>query len=410
MEDGLTTGSAAGPRVAGMTGLRAMWRRTTVPLRTVELLLVLVLLVAFPGTDRSWSVDVVTALALTSLAWIAWMVVEPLSMRGTSGLAGRQAVVVTVLLAVVAAAASYAAARTEAGWIFALAVIAGLAAGRDTGLTGAVATFLAGTAGIQLGLLAGGGFPLSAVLGYPAGLLSAVFGGVIRAGRRDREEQTRQLLRTSEQARTGQARAAALAERARIAREVHDVLAHSLGGLAIQLEVADALLCGDLDEKTRDAALHRVRTAHQLATTGLEETRKAVHALRVDSPPLPDSLATLAAGARENGYEVTLHVQGRPRPLGAGEVALLRTAQEALVNAAKHAPGSPVVLDLDYGVEDTTLLVTDRGALDHDAPRPGSVDGGFGLAGLRERLELTGGSLAAGPLGRGWRVTARVPQ
>lgn len=174
--------------------------------------------------------------------------------------------------------------------------------------------------------------------------------------------------------------------------------------------MADALLSGDLDEKSRDAALHRVRTAHQLATTGLEETRKAVHALRVDSPPLPDSLATLAAGSRENGTEVTLDVQGRPRPLGAGEVALLRTAQEALVNAAKHAPGSPVLLDLDYGEESTTLLVTDRGALDPDARRPGSVDGGFGLAGLRERLELTGGSLAAGPYERGWRVTARVPQ
>ena len=410
MEDGLTTGSAAGPRVAGMAGPRAVWRRTTVPLRTVELLVVLVLLVTFPGTDRTFSADVVIALVVASLAWITWMVVEPSSMRGTVAIVGRQAVVVTVALSAVTAAAGYAAARTEAGWIFALAVIAGLAAGRDTGVRGGVASFLAGTAGIQFGLLAAGGFPLSAVLGYPAGLLSAVFGGVIRAGRRDQEEATRRLLRASEQARTEQARGAALAERARIAREVHDVLAHSLGGLAIQLEVADALLSGDLDEEVRDAALQRVRTAHQLATTGLEETREAVHALRVDSPPLPDSLATLAAGARENGHEVTLHVLGRPRPLGAGEVALLRTAQEGIVNAAKHAPGSPVVLDLTYGEADTTLLVTDRGARDDTARRPGSVDGGFGLAGLRERLELTGGSLAAGPRDGGWRVTARVPQ
>lgn len=380
--------------------LRAEWKRSTVPLRTVELLVAVVLFAVvrppLSGTTTSFAVS----FAVTALAWIGWTIADPLSLRRPQALTGPRAVVVSVLLCVVAGSASFAAGRTEVGWVFAMAIIAALAAGRDVGVASALALFVVATAGVELGLLAAGLFPLSAVLGYPAGLLSAVLGGVLRAGRRDREAQDRRLL-------TEQARGAALAERARIAREVHDVLAHSLGGLAIQLEVADALLSGELTETTREAALQRVRTAHDLATSGLEETRRAVHALRVDAPPLPDSLASLAAGARENGTDVRLDVHGRPRPLGAGEVALLRTAQEALVNAAKHAAGSPVAVVLEYGEADTTLVVTDSGP--RRAATLRTVDGGFGLAGLRERLELAGGSLAAGPHGAGWRVTARVP-
>ncbi|MEW1957081.1 histidine kinase [Kineococcus sp. NPDC059986] len=382
--------------------VRQAWRRTTVPLRVVELLVALVVLLT------PWGRPALTwwpLLLLLSAAWVAWTVADPFSMRGMDPLQGRRRVVVVVLLAVVALSASVVTASTEVGWVFALAIVAAVAGGRDTGIVGGAVVFLAGTAGVQLGLLGAGGTTWSAVLGYPAGLLSAVLGGVLRAMRRDKEEQSRRLL-------TEQARGAALAERSRIAREVHDVLAHSLGGLAIQLEVADALLSGDgdLDERRRAAVLQRVRTAHDLATAGLEDTRRAVHALRVDAPPLPDSLAALAAGARENGTEVSLRVEGRPRPLGAGEVALLRTAQEALVNAAKHAPGAPVTLELSYRDADTELVVTDGGARRDTSP-PGSlrtVDGGYGLAGLRERLELAGGSLAAGPHGTGWRVTARV--
>jgi signal transduction histidine kinase len=388
------------PTVVGVLNrIRAQWQRTTVPLRALELFAAVVLFLALPRDLGPASVPFTVAFWTAALAWVAWTVADPLSLRRSTALTGARAVVVSVLLCVVAAASSFAAARSDVGWSFALAVIAAIAAARDVGVPGAVAVFLTGTAGVELGLLAGGGFSLAAVLGYPAGLLSAVLSGVVRAGRRDREEQARRLL-------TEQARGAALAERTRIAREVHDVLAHSLGGLAIQLEVADALLSGELDEPAREAARQRVRTAHQLATSGLEETRRAVHALRDDAPPLPASLAALAAGAGENGQVVALDVQGTPRPLGAGEVALLRTAQEALVNAAKHAAGSPVEVDLVYGAADTTLTVTDEGG--RTAPALRTVDGGFGLAGLRERLELAGGSFSAGPHGAGWRVVARV--
>lgn len=376
--------------------LRAQWKRSSVPLRVLELLVAVVLAVAVPRDLGAATPAFVGGFTIAALAWVGWVWADPHSLRRPYALTGHRAGLVIALLCVIAAAAGFVAARTDVGWVFAMTVIAGIAAGRGTRVPGAVAVFVVGTAGIQLGLLVGGGFPLSAVLGYPAGLLSAVFAGVLRANRRDREEQDRRLL-------TEQARGAALAERTRIAREIHDVLAHALGGLAIQLEVADALLSAELDETKRQAALQRVRTAHGLATNGLEETRRAVHALRDDAPPLPDSLAALAVGSEQ---DVRLDVRGTPRPLGAGEVALLRTAQEALVNAAKHAAGSPVSVELVYGEVDTTLTVTDQGSRREPSLR--TVDGGFGLTGLRERLELAGGSLTAGPHGAGWRVTARV--
>jgi signal transduction histidine kinase len=200
-------------------------------------------------------------------------------------------------------------------------------------------------------------------------------------------------------------RAAALAERTRIAREIHDILAHSLGDLAIQLEVADALLT---DGGDRTGALDRVRRAHRLAAAGLVETRRAVHALHSDTPPLPDALAVMVGAYREADSDVSLEVTGSPRPLpAAAGLALVRAAQEALVNAHKHAAGSPVTVLLDYGPEHTLLTVRD-GAGDAAAPGDGT-SGGLGLAGMRERLRLVGGSLTAGPLAGGWTVRAEVP-
>jgi len=387
------------------------WQRSTVGLRLVELVVVAAV------TAWAWPADAGAApallLAAAGLAWLGWLVADPLSLKRDGRLTGRRARAVTLCLAVVGAAAGAATGLTGTGIAFVLPVVAVLAAGRDLPVAGAVVVGAASTAGVEAGLLAGGTTATAAVLGYPAGLLAAGLGGVLRAGRREREAQTRLLLRQSQRTLEEQARGAALAERARIAREVHDVLAHSLGALAIQLEVADALLeAGPVDEAGRVAALQRIRTAHDLARGGIEDTRRAVHALRVDAPPLPDALAVLAASAVEQGRgaPVALDVTGRPRPLAGGELALLRTAQEALVNAAKHAPGAAVRLELDYGEDATTLVVTDDGAqAAADVPRPAGVDGGFGLAGLRERLELAGGSLAAGPHGPGWRVSARLP-
>jgi signal transduction histidine kinase len=211
--------------------------------------------------------------------------------------------------------------------------------------------------------------------------------------------QTEQLLEQTRRAQTEQARAAALEERGRIARDLHDVLAHSLGALSVQLELAEALL----DERgDTDGALDRVRRSRRLAVQGLSEARNAVAALRADEvPELPQALAALAEQHEsDHGARVRLSVQGTAGPLDSGvTVALLNAAREALTNAAKHAPGQPVELGLSYQNE-VRLTVRNKGA---------TVGEGFGLAGMRERLALVGGTLTAGPDGDDWLVVAEVP-
>ncbi|WP_219825723.1 sensor histidine kinase [Nonomuraea typhae] len=198
------------------------------------------------------------------------------------------------------------------------------------------------------------------------------------------------------------ARAAALDERARIARELHDVLAHSLGALRVQLEVADALLT---EKRDVAAAAERVRRSLRLATDGLIEARSAVAALREDVPPLPDALAALAAQHRhDHAAAVEIRTHGPARPLApAVEVGVLRTAREALTNAAKHAPGARVDIDLTYAAG-SVLLTVDNPSSGTAPPRPA----GFGLVGMRERLALIGGTLDAGRREGTWRVTVEV--
>lgn len=198
-----------------------------------------------------------------------------------------------------------------------------------------------------------------------------------------------------------QAEVAALDERARIARELHDVLAHSLGALGVQLEVAEGLLAerGDLA-----GGLLRVQRARRLAHDGLDEARRAVAALRFDAPPLVEALEQLVAdGRRDRGLEIDLSVTGSVRTLSAGTaVSLLRIARESLTNAAKHAPGSPVSVMLDFGSV-TRLRV-------YNASSGETADPGHGLVGMRERIALVGGTLSAGRSGGGWLVTAEVPE
>jgi signal transduction histidine kinase len=125
-------------------------------------------------------------------------------------------------------------------------------------------------------------------------------------------------------------------------------------------------------------------------------------------------LAELAAThQRRHSATVTFQVNGTPRLLTAdATLALTRTAQEALVNAAKHAPNQPVDVRLDYGVGRVILVV----ASGHDpvsnvgSATFKSVDGGYGLAGMRERLLLIEGTLDVGPQDDQWIVTAQVPQ
>ncbi|MFF3634734.1 sensor histidine kinase [Streptomyces sp. NPDC002250] len=208
------------------------------------------------------------------------------------------------------------------------------------------------------------------------------------------------LLAQERAARAAEAESAALAERSRIAREIHDVLAHSLSAQLVHLEAARLLIERGAD---RDQILERVVAARGMARDGLAETRQALSALRGELTPLEDFLSGLVSAA--DGADVTVTGERRPLPAEASQ-AVRRVAQEALTNVRKHAQGAKVQLRLDYGEHEVTLGVRDSGG------RPGELTGsggGYGLRGMRERAELLGGSLDAGPDEEGFMVTLKVP-
>ena len=149
-------------------------------------------------------------------------------------------------------------------------------------------------------------------LGLPVVLLlSLVFGRLLRSYR-VQAEQSDVLLAKSEQLRQEQGRAATLDERNRIAREIHDVLAHSLGALSVQIQAARAVLT---DQRDVDRAVELLGQAQRMTTEGLVETRRALQALRTDTPPLPDGLAELSA-VHQLRYRapVSFEVTGAPTP------------------------------------------------------------------------------------------------
>jgi signal transduction histidine kinase len=250
---------------------------------------------------------------------------------------------------------------------------------------------------------------------YPVLLVLGLFLGYTLRAHRVQAEQAASLLAQTERLREEQSRVATLDERTRIAREIHDVLAHSLGALAVQIQVAEAVLT---DQRDVDRAVELLDQARRMANEGLDETRRAVHALRGETLPLPQGLARLGANhQRRHGSLVNVEVNGVPRTLTPdASLAIARTAQEALVNTAKHAPRQPVDIRLDYADADTSLVVANRLGEDGWADRPdqgsglSTVDGGYGLAGMRERLLLLQGTLSAGRTGNEWIVVAKVPQ
>ncbi|MET7478892.1 histidine kinase [Streptomyces sp. NPDC005648] len=208
------------------------------------------------------------------------------------------------------------------------------------------------------------------------------------------------LLVQERAARAAEAESAALAERARIAREIHDVLAHSLSAQLVHLEAARLLIERGAD---REQILDRVVAARGMARDGLDETRQALSALRGELTPLEDFLAELVGTT--TGAEVTITGERKPLPVEASQ-AVRRVAQEALTNVRKHAPGAKVRLLLDYGEQQVTLDVRDSGGPPGELTASGA---GYGLLGMRERAELLGGSLAAGPDEEGFVVTLKVP-
>jgi signal transduction histidine kinase len=206
------------------------------------------------------------------------------------------------------------------------------------------------------------------------------------------------------------ARQAAAAERVRVARELHDVLAHSVSVMVIQTEAARAVAKAD-----PCAAAEALRSVENAGREALIEMRRTVGVLRQDNggaadgptPGLAD-LRGLAERAREAGLPVEVAVLGRPTKLPAGlELVGYRVAQEAITNAIKHAGPATARVEVEYAPEALRIDVTDTG---HGPAAGDAGDCGHGLLGMRERVSLYGGTLLTGPVHpRGFAVRASIP-
>lgn len=376
-----------------------MLRWANFAVRVIVIVLVIsVLLLGSRSLSPAETAVEVAALAVAIIVLVVWVPTDRVVHARRLTAVHPYALAVMMVLCCVASA-------TPSGGTFSLLVfIAAIAGGSDLELgAGLVVVGLGIATTIAAGLVLRDGTTVTA--GYPLGLAFLfVLGRNLRAHRNSALQ--------ADRLREEQARAAALDERTRIAREIHDVLAHSLGALGVQIQAARAVLTDQHDE---DRAVEILQQAQRTATEGLSEARRAVHTLRGGALPLPDGLAELGARHYErHGTRVAFDTSGEPRQLSPGALlALTRAAQEALVNSAKHAPRQPVRMRLDYTESEITLTV--RNHLDADdnrerKPQLATANGGYGLAGMRERLLLLGGTLSAGPESDDWLVVATVPQ
>jgi signal transduction histidine kinase len=208
-----------------------------------------------------------------------------------------------------------------------------------------------------------------------------------------------------------QALLAAAAERARISREMHDVVAHSLAVVVSLANGATAKLGRD-PEQSRDA----LESISAVGRQALADTRRMLSVLRAEDAgparaPQPgiNDIGDLVDHAAATGLAATLIVRGDPVPVAAGPaLSAYRIVQEAVTNAIKHGEGATAVaVTLTWTPSHLEIEVTDDG---HGSARPAGAASGYGLAGMRERAALYGGTATAGPGSqRGWTVTATIP-
>ncbi len=238
-----------------------------------------------------------------------------------------------------------------------------------------------------------------------------------------RTDEGRARLSALEHEQAGELRRAVEHERARIARELHDVVTHNVSVMVIQAgaarkimktspaEAEEALLAVEAGGRAAMTELRHVVGLLTMAdeSEGTDEGQDLAHASAELTPqPGLDQLETLVGRVRDTGLSVDLTVTGPVRPLPPGlELAAYRVVQEALTNAVKHASGSTAAVTVTYGPERLRVEVTDTGG----HPGPGAATGsGRGLIGLRERLAVYGGALNTGRrLTGGYRVEALIP-
>jgi signal transduction histidine kinase len=376
-------------------------------IRACGLLVVIVTVtLASPGPRSGGAIGVAIAvmLALSVVAWIAWM------LSGSTG--DRHWLSIGSLIAMGGVGGALAGLSPNSP-----AVAVGCAATFSAGVRLRTEGSLAVTAETIAAFLITGlatGAPAGALLGYTfayAGLWS------VALTRREflvRAEQAERMLAETQRAREAETHAAALAERARIARDIHDVLAHSLAAVSVNLQAAEGLLTAEslpADNPELAKAVECIDRAGTLTREGLAAARRAILALREDAAPLPDQLASLAAQYQAPGdTAINLTVTGLPRPLSEQVTHVAyRTAQEGLTNARKHAPGQPVTLGLGFEPGQVTVSVANPlPPAGHTGPLA-ETGAGAGLTGLKERAALAGGTLEAGPADGIWRVDLTIP-
>jgi signal transduction histidine kinase len=277
---------------------------------------------------------------------------------------------------------------------------------------------LAGLAAAELGSVANQLTPgrfqaptvVSNALLIAAAWLLGHFVGVRRLYVLQLEERTAEL----EQAREELARRAVTEERLRLARELHDVVAHAMSVIAVQSGVGAHV--ANTQPKEAAKALAAIEATSRAA---LEELRRLLGVLRQEDEPPGDlapvpglaDLDSLLAEVARAGLAVKLRVNGTRPPLPAGvDLSAYRIIQEALTNVVKHAGSARAQVMVGYRDQDVTVEVTDDGRGAVTSVSDGQVGTGHGLIGMRERVQAFGGDLEAGPRpGGGFRVAARLP-
>jgi signal transduction histidine kinase len=379
--------------------------RADVPLAldAVRILVLVVVLITVPLAQPhpgqgAIGIAIAVALGVSVVSWVVWL------------LGRRRPRVSIAALAVMGAAGGVLAGLSPLSTAIAVGCVVTSSAGAGLDPEASLAITAETVAAFLIAGLATGA-PTETLLGYPLTFIGLWAFGLSRHAYLLRAEQAERMLAEARRAREAETQAAALAERARIAREIHDVLAHSLAAVSVNLQAAEGLL-GALPAGRPELAkaIECIGRAGVFTREGLADARRAILALRDDAAPLADQLAALAGEYQADGdLAVDFTVTGPPRTVAAeAALAAYRTAQEALTNARKHAPGQPVRLSLEFSAAEIAVRAVNP--LPAQAGGPLAATGAqYGLTGLRERAALGGGTLTAGPAEGEWQVCLRIP-